>query len=61
MVQYVNKDALVAEIERIYEEHTSIEYRDDVALVLEDLEDFLDTLEVKEVDLENTTQKGEKA
>ena len=49
MTQYINKDALVAEIERIYEGHISIAYRDDVALVLEDLEDFIDTLEVKEI------------
>lgn len=32
------------EIERLKKGHTSKEYRDDAALVLEDLEDFLDTL-----------------
>ena len=57
MTHLIDKDAVVAEIERLYEKHSSKEYRDEAALVLEDLEDFLDTLEVKEVDLEKESDK----
>lgn len=49
MEEYISKSAVKAEIDRLCEEHTSIGYCDDVALVLEDLEEFLDTLEVKEL------------
>lgn len=49
MEQYISKSAVKAEIVRLCEEHTPIAYRDDVALVLEDLEEFLDKLEVKEI------------
>lgn len=48
MAQYIDKNALVVEIERLHKEHTSKEYCDEAALVLEDLEDFIDTLDVKE-------------
>ena len=49
MEQYVSKSALVAEIERLYQEHSSKEYIDEGGIVLCQLEDFLDTLEVKEI------------
>lgn len=52
MEQYIPKSALVAEIEKLHQKHTSKEYCDEAALVLEKLEDFINTLEVKEVDLE---------
>lgn len=52
MTQYIDKDALVAEIERLYKEHSSKEYIDEGGVVLDELEDFLNTPEVKEVDLE---------
>lgn len=55
MEKYIPLSPLVAEIERLRLEHTSKEYCDEAALVLEDLEDLIDTLEVKEFDLENTT------
>lgn len=45
MAQYINKSALVAEIDRLREEKGAF-YASDV---LYNLEDFLDTLEVKEV------------
>lgn len=51
MEQYIPKSALVAEIERLYQEHSSREYIDEAGCVLIELEDFLDTLDVKEVDL----------
>lgn len=51
MEQYISKDALVTEIKRLHKEHSSKYECDEAALVLEDLEDFLETLEVKEVDL----------
>jgi len=55
MAQYIDKDALVAEIER-----RKIPFKKDVEdgnyptylCALMDFEDFLNTLEVKEVDLE---------
>lgn len=52
MAQYIDKSAVVAEIERLFQEHSSKEYIDEGGVVLEQLEDCLDTLEVKEVDLE---------
>jgi hypothetical protein len=60
MEQYIPKAAVVAEIERLRQEHTSKEYCDEAALVLEELEDFLDTLEVKEVDLEDEIERVRK-
>ncbi len=56
MAQYIDKDALIAEIERLYKEHSSKEYIDEGGVVLDELEDFLNTLEVKEVDLEKQMQ-----
>jgi len=53
MEQYISKSAVKTEIDRLCEEHTSIAYCDDVALVLEDLDEFLDTLEEKEIDLDD--------
>ena len=49
MARYIDKDALVAEIERLREEKGTF-YASDV---LYNLEDFLNTLEVKEVDLQS--------
>ena len=51
-MKLIDKDALVAEMERLYKEHSSKYECDEAALVLDDLEDFIDTLEVKEVDLD---------
>ena len=58
MEQYISKSAVKAEIDRLCEEHTSIAYCDDIALVLEDLEEFIDTLEVKEIDLEDSIKES---
>ncbi len=52
MAKYIPLDDVLEEIKRLHKEHTSKEYRDEAALVLEDLEDFLDSLKVKEIDLE---------
>jgi len=56
MAKYINKDALIAEIERRIEEYKSMKidssYYDGMVASLEFLRDeFLDSLEVKEVDL----------
>ena len=48
MVHLIDKDALVAEIERLCDEKGTF-YADDV---LWNLKEYLNTLEVKEVDLE---------
>ena len=48
MAQYINKSALVAEIERLYDEKGTFYAAD----VLYNLKEYLDNLEVKEVDLE---------
>ena len=48
MVQYIDKEALIAEIERLYDEKGAFYAAD----VLYNLKEYLDTLEVKEVDLE---------
>ena len=50
MEQYISKADVVAEIERLREGHTSKQYCDEAALVLEELEDFIDTLEMKEAE-----------
>ena len=55
-MKLIDKDALVAEMERLYKEHSSKYECDEAALVLDDLEDFIDTLEVKEVDLEKEAE-----
>lgn len=47
MAQYIDKAAVVAEIERRIKEHHS-----GYLVCLKDILSFLDTLEVKEVDLE---------
>ena len=54
-MKYIDADKLIAEIERLCKEHTGKYECDEAALVLENLEDFIDTLEVKEVDLDNHT------
>lgn len=48
MVKLIDKDALVAEIERLYDEKGAFYAAD----VLYNLKEWLDTLEVKEVDLD---------
>ena len=53
MAQYINKDILVAEIERLYDEKGAFYAAD----VLYNLEEWLDTLEVKEVDLDEEIEK----
>jgi uncharacterized protein with PIN domain len=50
MVQYISKDALVAEITKIYDRNRSNGYID-VCNEIDEILSFLDTLEVKEVDL----------
>ena len=60
MAQYIDKDALVAEIERIRRIEVT---NNDVAYngALDEIRYFLDTLEVKEVDLEEkATQLSQK-
>lgn len=52
MAYLIDKDALVAEIERLYDEKGSFYAAD----VLYNLEEWLDTLEMKEVDLEKEIQ-----
>lgn len=57
MTQYIDKSALVAEIEKRIEEYKSMKidssYYDGMIASLEFLRDeFIDTLEVKEVDLD---------
>ncbi len=49
MKKYIDKDALVIEIERRIKEHHS-----GYLVCLKDILSFLDTLEVKEIDLENS-------
>ena len=69
MEEYIKKSALVTEIERIKEQNPHIQHGDmlvnrDRSIrcnLLEDLLDFLDTLEVKEVDLEKEEEKLDKA
>ena len=57
MTQYIDKSALVAEINQRIEDYKShkidYSYYDGLIFALEDLrDDFINTLEVKEVDLE---------
>ena len=55
MVQYIDKSALVAEIERMLQEEYPCDNSEQTTgyhCALYELQDFLDTLEVKEVDLE---------
>ena len=44
-MKYIDVENLLAEIERLRKEHTTIEYRDEAALVLEDLEDYIESLQ----------------
>ena len=53
MAHLIDKDALVAEIQRLHSAHSGKYGCDEVGINLEHLEDFLDTLEVKEVNLNN--------
>jgi len=51
MEQYIPKSVVLAEIKRLRKAHSGKHGCDEVGLNLEYLEDFLDTLEGKEVDL----------
>jgi hypothetical protein len=54
MEQYIKKSALIAEIERLVNNYDkALDYE----AALEDVSNFLDTLEVKEVDLEKEIQR----
>ena len=57
MAQYIPLEPLVAEIKRLHEAHSGKYGCDEVGLNLEYLEDFLDTLEAKEVDLEKEIEE----
>lgn len=60
MAQYIDKDALVAEIERKYETNligAHSAFRNGKIEALREVKDFLNTLEVKEVDLEKEIQQ----
>lgn len=52
MTQYIDKDAVVAEINRVLNSYDPNEITSG-RYALCDLRDFLDTLELKEVDLDN--------
>ena len=52
-MKLIDKDTLLAEIERLYDEKGTFYAAD----VLYNLKEWLDTLEVKEVDLEKFTEK----
>jgi hypothetical protein len=59
MKQYVDKSALIAEIKRIEHETNYEPFTDEVfgkRYVCKNLLSFIDTLEVKEVDLENSVK-----
>lgn len=49
-MKYIDADKLLAEIARLRKEHTTREYRDEAALVLEDLEDYIDSLQEEQVE-----------
>ena len=55
MKQYIDKDAVIAEINRLYSEHSSKYGSDEACPVLDQLEEFIDTLEVK-TDEENSLE-----
>ena len=59
MAHYINKDALVAEIERLEKKNNESEnvYDFGTEHALKSIRSFLDTLEVKEVDLEEESLK----
>ena len=56
MAKYILLDAVLAEIERLFEKagNSLGEYRNGAEHTLISIKDFLDTLEVKEVDLDKT-------
>ena len=56
MAQYIDKSALVAEIERRIKEHHS-----GYLVCLKDILSFIDTLEVKEVQEEPVSEEQEEA
>lgn len=58
-MKYIDADKLLVEIARLRKEHTTREYRDEAALVLEDLEDYVVSLqqEQPEVNLENEIER----
>ena len=58
-MKLIDKDALVAEIEKLHIQHISPNYVDEAGLVLEQLEDNICSLEVKEVDLDEETLHSE--
>lgn len=51
-MKLIDKDAVLAEIEKLFQQHSSKEYIDEAGCVLDELEDIINILEVKEVDLE---------
>ena len=60
MTQYIDKDALVVEIDNILDyidEHWDTDYAIGAQRFADKLQDAIDTLEVKEVDLEEETKK----
>ena len=62
MTQYIDKSALVAEIEKLvdkskYQKEFARAYRDGNNDALYALKDFINTLEVKEVDLEKVIEE----
>ena len=61
MARYIDKDALVAEIEELYKEHSNRYECDEATLCLDVLEDFIDTLEVKEIGVDLGDPKGDKS
>lgn len=56
MVQYIEKAAIIAEINRVLDSYHPTEITSG-RYALVDLRDFLDTLEVKEVDLNEEVKK----
>ena len=60
MTQYIDKDALVVEIDNVLgyvDEHWDTDYAIGAQRFADKLQDAIDTLEVKEVDLEEETKK----
>ena len=59
MAKYIDADKLIAEIERLRKEHTTGGYYNEAALVLNDLEDYADSLqqEQPEVDLDKEIEE----
>ena len=52
MAQYINKDALVAEIDRRLDQLTDAAFDSMIGRNLIEIKDFLDSIEVKDVDFE---------